>query len=92
MVDAGIEPSNFTYNAVINLYAGLSDVEQTLHWVMELKNHNYHPDAVTYAALIKVYSLHNNVEMMSRYLTEMREAGYKPNISTNKILKKHKLI
>lgn len=76
---------------VINHYASMSDVDQTLHWVGELKSHGYAPDQVTYAALIKVFSNHNNVDMMVKYLNEMKETGYKPHANTIKILKKHKL-
>lgn len=79
MKDPSISANEITYSNIMDAYARVGDVKNTLKYLNEMKSHKINPSLGHYNSLVLVYTKVGDIEKATEKLNEMKEKGMEPS-------------
>jgi len=79
MNDPSLSANEITYSNIMDAYARVGDVENTLKYLNEMLSKKITPSLGHYNSLVLVYTKNGNIEKATEMLKEMKRKGMEPS-------------
>jgi len=84
--DPSVEPDQYTFTELINVYGLSLSPERAQDMLQLMKKSGLKPDIVTYTSVINAWAKSNSIEQMIRCFEEMEDYELEPNVRTYTII------